>query len=122
MLTINIQDSAHYTQKISIEGVNYIFRFDYYARTDAWYLAIGDGQGVSLASGRKLVRGWNPLLRDKNEALPGGEFFVTSSSDAIGRAAFKGGVASLVYFTQAEVDLLSAFADDDEQPFIEAAP
>lgn len=121
MITIDIQDSAHYEQKITIDGVVFLFRFDFYPRTSAWYLSMRDNESALLVSGRKLVRGWNPLLRDKNTSLPRGAFYLYSTSEDVGRDAFIQESAALVYFSEAEAEELGAFAGSGDDLIVEAA-
>ena len=120
MLTIEIQDSAHYRESITINKILYSFRFDYYPRTDSWYMSLSDSQNTALATGRMLTTGWNPLVRDQDDRLPAGAFYVSSLVDPLGRDAFLTNKASLVFFSPEEVDELAANAGTPETITIEA--
>jgi hypothetical protein len=105
---------------VTIEGTQYRFTFDYYPRLESWFLSIADSEGDPIATGRKLSPGWNPLIRDKDERLPDGAFYLSSTVDPVGRDGFDDGSASLVYFSADEVD---EFADaiESDTIIIEAA-
>lgn len=120
MLTIKIQSTAHYLDRISIDGVKYLFRFDYYDRTSSWYMSIAASDGNFYATGRKLSVGWNPLVRDKNENLPTGALYLSSTVDPVGRNGFDNESTSLVYFDADEVEAMGANADQIEDVTIEA--
>jgi hypothetical protein len=111
MLTINVQDSAHYVDRVTIDGTQYLFTFDYYSRLESWYLSIADSEESPIATGRKLSPGWNPLVRDKDSRLPKGKFYLSSTTDPVGREGFNDGSASLKYFSAEEAAEFAAEAE-----------
>lgn len=121
MLTIHIQSTAHYQDRISIDEVEYLIRLDYYTRLESWYMSISDTDGNILTRTRKLTVGWNPMVRDKAEVLPTGVFYVSSTIDPVGKNGFTDGSASLVYFDEEEAAELALSADTAEDLIIEAA-
>lgn len=79
-------DTPLYTQRVTLDGLEYQLRFDYSGREDRWYLTVLDVEGVILAPGVKLVANW-PLLRTHlNPALPQGLLMAVDFSPLAGES------------------------------------
>lgn len=55
-------DTPLYRFRVTLDGQDYIFRFDWNARADRWYLDIGTINEEWIVRGIKLIADW-PLLR-----------------------------------------------------------
>lgn len=71
----------YYTQKVQLDGTDYILHFSYNQRTDRWSLAIHDESDTPLQQGLKLIANW-PLLRHYHfkPELPSGELIVIDTT------------------------------------------
>jgi len=74
------QGVPFYTQRLTLDGRDFNFRFAWNQRLERWYLDIRDGADVPLLVGLKLVTNW-PLLQayHHDERLPPGELVVFTS-------------------------------------------
>lgn len=65
---------AFFTQRVELDGINYLFYFSYNQRADAFYLTISDELGNQICPPFKIVTNWE-LLRPKRHlpGLPSGE-------------------------------------------------
>src|SRR5690242_7133103 len=72
-------DAAYSTQRVRLEGSDYVFDLAYNQREDRWYLSISDSESNPVVSGVKLVTNF-PLLRryHSNTAVPPGELMCVS--------------------------------------------
>jgi len=124
MITIPIQDTPHHIFRLELEGIELVWRFDYYTRSQDWYLGLYDEDGVAIRTGRRLSPGWNPLLRVKDtrlQALEGGALYFASLLGPPGRDAIADGDAKLVWFDADEVTALRAALPASEPILIEEA-
>jgi hypothetical protein len=103
MLVIKVLDDPHYKRRENIAGTEYVLVIDYRTRQQGWFLEIQDQDEDPIRRGMRLTPGWNPLFRAKDERLPPGEFYLSSTLDPITRDGFVNGDALFVYFTPAEV-------------------
>lgn len=44
-----------YTQSTPLDGKDYVFRFQYNTRSDAWFMSIYDNDEVPILEGQKIV-------------------------------------------------------------------
>lgn len=66
-----------YTERVALDGVEYIFRFDWNNREQRWYMGIKDTDEAPLVSGVKLVSETPLTFTQKYVAgLPQGEFLL----------------------------------------------
>jgi hypothetical protein len=108
-----VQDTPHQTFDLAIDGVLYRWGLDYYDRPGSWYLTLADSDGVAIITGFKLSPGWNPLRHFVDVRLPAGALYFLSTIDPAGRQAFNEATASLVHFSQDELDdLVEAVAPE----------
>lgn len=55
-------DIPLYTERVTLDGKEYLFRFDWNGREGRWYLDIGDIDENWIVTGIKIIANW-PLLR-----------------------------------------------------------
>lgn len=55
-------DVPLYTERVTLDGQEYLLRFDWNGREGRWYLDIGDVSENWIVRGVKLIADW-PLLR-----------------------------------------------------------
>lgn len=97
-----------YTQRVTLEGVEYGLRFDYSAREDRYYLTVQDAAGADLRRGIKVTPNANVLrLYAGASGPPGVVIFVDKRpTDAGGDApgfADLGVSVTLGYLTEADL-------------------
>lgn len=95
-------DTPLYTQRITLDGIEYLFRFDWSDREQRWYLTISDIDEKELASGIKIIANWPLLRRFVNPALPRGTLMAADLSPQNGEPptyAELGQRVKLVYFS-----------------------
>jgi hypothetical protein len=61
-----------YSERITLDGIEYIFKFDWTEREDRWFLSIFSVSGTPLALGIKIVANWSLLRRFSSKDLPQG--------------------------------------------------
>lgn len=64
--------TSNYTQRASLDGVDFEFRFLWNDRDRRWYLDLANSSGELLASGRKIVANRPMHTREVSEDLPAG--------------------------------------------------
>jgi hypothetical protein len=62
-----------YTFRVSLEGVNYGFRFYWNTREGAWYFDLNDDAGEAIVSGQKLTADWPWLQNVVDRRAPPGD-------------------------------------------------
>lgn len=67
------------TQRVVLDGREYLFTFDWRALESRWYLDVGTTEGESLISGIKLCLGANLLRRSQDERMPPGLLFLVAA-------------------------------------------
>lgn len=74
---------ATYTQRVSLDGREYILTVDYSARTDCYYLSLVTTDGVEIMRMQKVLANWplNRLVQYKPECPRGVLNAITFSSD-----------------------------------------
>lgn len=55
--------TPHYTQRTSLEGVDYLFTFRFGERRQAWSFDLATLDGVNIVSGQLVLCGFQDLLR-----------------------------------------------------------
>lgn len=65
-------DTPLYTERVTLDGVEFTLRFDYSGREDRWYFAVYDAAGAKVRSGMKITSNWNTLRLCQNEGRPAG--------------------------------------------------
>lgn len=104
---IPTSDAPYYSQRVKLEGRDYLFRFAYNEREERWRLSIFDDEESPLLLGLKLVTNWELLQHYKADTrLPPGELWVMCTSgddeppklDELG----EGKRCELTYFTADE--------------------
>lgn len=100
------QNLGAWTQRTTLDGVDYLLDFVWNARDPAWFVSISSIDGTELVNGIKLVSNW-PLLRTHRyiNGLPPGELIAVDLSGSIDKAGYgdlSNGV-KLTYFDVAEL-------------------
>lgn len=93
---------------VVLEGVTYLVRLVYRARTASWYLDLADETGAWLLRGRRLSPGSSPQAGLITNGPPGA--FAVSAADPYDRHEIE-----LWYFEESEL-LAAAPVDDDPLP------
>jgi hypothetical protein len=65
-------DTPLYTQRITLDGIEYIFKLDWFEREGRWYLSLYTVDNQPLALGIKIVANWPILRRFKDARMPPG--------------------------------------------------
>ncbi len=82
--TIKIENAGEegaFFFSVDLEGVDYVFSFQYNGREDFWYVDISDVEGNPIRSGMKVVSNF-PLMRlCKEEDIPPGKILVLDTTD-----------------------------------------
>lgn len=70
-----------YTQRVRLEGADYVFKLDWSLREESFYLSIFNLDNVPIKVGIKVVPNWPLLSRHRTAKLPPGELFAFDLSD-----------------------------------------
>lgn len=65
-------DTPLYTERVTLDGVEYLFKFDWNDRENRWYLSLFAVDETPLAAGIKVVANWPLLRRFTGENMPPG--------------------------------------------------
>lgn len=80
-------DNPLWRQRITLDGVNYIMRFDYNQREERWYMSLYSDAGAALALGVKVVCNFPLLMRYAGrEGYPQGMIVAIDLSGERGRS------------------------------------
>jgi hypothetical protein len=60
-------DTPLYTERVTLDGIEYILKFDWHEREGRWFLGLFTIDEQPLATGIKVVANW-PLLRRFTDA------------------------------------------------------
>lgn len=69
------QEGPHFRFFSELEGVSYSFEFRWNEREEAWFLTLGDGEGVPLVAGLRVVVDFDLLSYARGERVPSGYLF-----------------------------------------------
>lgn len=99
---------AHYSRMIVLDGLLFIFKFDYNARDKHWYVTIknANNECIQGLTGRKLVVNWNPFAMCTHEDRPPGAFLVRSEGHEDPGLYTLGTDCKLLYIPQADVEAI----------------
>lgn len=94
-LTTRTDGIPHYTQRVALEGVDYLFAFRFGQRRGAWVFDLATLDGVAVVTGQLVLANAQDLLRRSAVAeKPPGKLFawnvVTPPTDAGGSFALPG--------------------------------
>ena len=73
-----------FSERITLDGVEFLFQFDWNDREQRWYLSIRDINETALALGLKIVANVPLLRRFTNAALPQGTLIACDLSNQFG--------------------------------------
>ncbi len=79
-------DTPLYTIRVTLDGVEYILKFDWNDRENRWYMGFFSIDEDPLAVGIKVVANWPLLRRFTDDRLPPGELFATDLSPMLGES------------------------------------
>lgn len=99
------QEGAHFAFRAEIEGITYSFTWRWNDRDGAWFLDLGDGSGVAIISGIKIVINLLLLGGATSKLLPTGDFVAFDTAGKGLDAGFEdlGRRVQVYYFTRAEL-------------------
>lgn len=98
-------DSATYFFSVELEGVVFVFRFQFNERDQSWFFDLLDADGVAIRQGVKCVTNY-PLLRlVADPERPAGELYCidTTGEDRRAGLADLGDALDFVYFDSSEL-------------------
>lgn len=79
-------DTPLYTERVTLDGKEYLFKFDWNDRENRWYMGLFSVTGDPLATGIKVVANW-PLLRKlAGDTVPPGVLIATDLSPQDGES------------------------------------
>jgi hypothetical protein len=96
------EDTPLYSERITLDGRDFLFEFDWNDREGRWYLSIRSVSGSPLVLGIKIVANWPLLHRFTNPDLPPGNLFASDLSPEAGESPGfleLGKRVRLLYFT-----------------------
>ena len=70
-----------FVEQTQLDGLTFTIRIHWNERESAWYLEIGDVDGVVIVASRKLVANWPLLQRVTDERKPPGEIYCIDLTD-----------------------------------------
>ena len=100
-------DTPLYTERVILDGREYLLRFDWNEREKRWRLDIGNIQEEWLAVGIKIVADFPLLRRFRSEAMPPGQLIAKDFSPQGGESpAFLdlGRRVRLIYYPVGSLD------------------
>ncbi len=77
-------DTPLFTQRITLDGQEYILRFDWNGREGRWYLDIGDVDENWIVTGLKIVANWPLTRRCVDIRKPPGDLYAVDFSSQRG--------------------------------------
>lgn len=80
--------SPHFTQRVSLDGTNYLLELQWIQREAFWYFRIATEQDVTIFGMRKLAVDWDLLRTVVGTARPPGTLFLLDTSGAGREAGF----------------------------------
>jgi hypothetical protein len=79
-------DTPLYSQRVTLDGIEYLFQFDWNDRENRWYFSLFLIDGTPLATGIKIVANWPLLRRFTGETIPAGVLIATDISPMNGES------------------------------------
>lgn len=100
------QEGARFSAAYELDGITYALEFRWNDRDGAWFLQVGDANGVPLISGLKVCLGILLLGRATSKLLPPGDFMAIDTAGRNAEAGFEdlGRRVQILYFTSAELE------------------
>lgn len=109
MIRIPTFTDSEYTERVTLDGIEYSFLFSYSTREEVWYMSLFATDGTPIASSVKLVSNYRLIKRNLHPARPPGLLVVLSTgSDEPPKQGElgEGKRCALIYLTKEEVDAL----------------
>lgn len=103
-------DTAFWSQRVALDGSDYLLSFAWSGRDNAWYLSIANANGDPLINSIKLISNWSLLRRFAYvQGIPPGALVLLDPSGKLPRPGyFNLASVFLVYYDAAELDALRA--------------
>jgi hypothetical protein len=76
------QDSPRYTITVPLDGVGYVFTFDWHDRERRWFLDLARETGEEVLRGAKVVANWNLLRKVSTRFRPPQILFASARDGA----------------------------------------
>jgi hypothetical protein len=98
--------ASSWTQRTSLDGTDFVLRFDWSQRTGLWLFTVSDQDGAAIVSGRALTTSSLPLRGVRDARRPRGELVVsdtTGKNNADPGFDDLGGRFELVYVSASEL-------------------
>jgi len=73
-------DTPLYTQRVTLDGVGYLFRFDWNGREGRWYFDLGDLNESWIVTGIKVIANWPLFRRVSDPRKPKGDLLAVDFS------------------------------------------
>jgi hypothetical protein len=86
-------------ERITLDGREYILRFDWHDREACFYFDVLDVDRNVITAGIKIIQNWALYTRETAEASPKGNFLAYSPDKTIPQLADFGLRSILLYFT-----------------------
>lgn len=98
-------DIARYDFDIDLDGVTFIFEFEWNDRDDGWYMTIRDVNSAVLLAGRRVVLNYPLINIYRDAALPAGSLTAidTGSTDIEPAFGDLGDRVKLLYTPKADL-------------------
>jgi len=81
MIAIPFQDSPSFTEEVTIDGVVYLFEFNWNSRGEFWSMSIYDRDQNPLVLGIRMVIFHELIGQFVDRGLPPGELYVIDPSE-----------------------------------------
>lgn len=108
ILPTRFDGEARYSLNTDLDGVSFIFLFEWNDRDAGWYFSIQTGDGTPLLSGRRVVLNYSLTNIYRDPRLPAGVFIAIDTSGADQEPGLKdlGDRVLLMYATAEEAAAL----------------
>lgn len=77
-------DTPLYTERVTLDGIEYLIKFDWNDRENRWYMGLFTVTGEPLAVGIKVLANWPLLRRFTGENMPPGVLIAADLSSQNG--------------------------------------
>lgn len=78
-------DTPLYTERVTLEAVEYVFRFNWNDREGRWYVDVGDINETWIVVGVKLICNWPIFRRVMDLRMPPGVVMALDNSNLGGK-------------------------------------
>jgi len=89
MLQIPFIDYPCYTKVLTLDGIEYTFKFTWNTRGEFWTLSIYDTNKVTIIEGVKFVLNYNVFADYKHLNIPQGNLYIIDLTDNMSKIKFE---------------------------------